>query len=54
MRPFEKFCCSHPVTTEPDEKGQGLCLRCGVLLQLRLTADVFDRFRQAVMSGRVS
>ena len=35
--------CGHSVTTEPDEDGYGLCLKCGSLVVLRLTRKIFEK-----------
>lgn len=33
--------CAHVRTTDPDEQGQAICLRCGGLIVIRLTEHTF-------------
>lgn len=53
MDGFRAFVCPHSTTTEPDERGQGLCLACGVLVQLQLTRELFERYAQAMLVREV-
>ena len=35
------ICCCHNLTTEPDENGDAVCLKCGLIVQIRFNMDRF-------------
>lgn len=36
--------CAHSVTTEPDENGDAICLRCGTVVQIRFNMERFIKY----------
>lgn len=41
---WKAFTCSHSNTTEPDQNGDAICLRCGSVVQIRFNMRRFKKF----------
>lgn len=39
-----KWWCSHDSTTDPDENGDAICLKCGTVVQIRFNIERFKDF----------
>jgi transcription initiation factor TFIIIB Brf1 subunit/transcription initiation factor TFIIB len=51
MRDIRNWTCGHSLTTEIDEEGDAICLRCGCVVQLRFNMRRFKEQMRKIGEG---
>lgn len=49
---LQRMACGHPDLTPEDGKGYAICGRCGSVITVRLTAEIFNKDMAAIKKAR--